>query len=139
MQLGPLDDHATTALIAALHPEPWVEAEIRHVIERAEGNPFFVEELLAAAESGGGRLPGDLADLMLVRLDKLDDDGLAVRAVSVLGRRAPHDLLARGSGLSEGALERALRAAVEANVLVAEGSDAYAFRHALVAEAVYQD
>ncbi len=140
MQLGPLDDHATRALIAALHPEPWVEAEIRHVIERAEGNPFFVEELLAAAESGGGRLPGDLADLMLVRLDKLDDDGrLAVRAVSVLGRRAPHDLLARGSSLSEGALERALRAAVEANVLVAEGSDAYAFRHALVAEAVYQD
>ena len=48
-------------------------------------------------------------------------------------------MLARGSGIEGAALERALRAAVEANVLVADGSDAYAFRHALLAEAVYQD
>jgi len=140
MQLGPLDDREMRALISVLHPEPLSELEIRHVIERAEGNPFYIEELVAATESGGGTLPGDLADLMLVRLDQLDAESrLAVRAVSVLGRRAPHDLVARGSGLDEDALERALRSAVEANVLVAEGDDSYAFRHALVAEAVYQD
>ena len=140
MQLGPLDDRGMRALITALHPAPLSESEIRHVIERAEGNPFYIEELLAATESGGGQLPGDLADLMLVRLDQLDAESrLAVRAVSVVGRRAPHDLLARGSGLEEHELERALRASVEANVLVAEGGDSYAFRHALVAEAVYQD
>jgi len=140
MQLGPLDDHQMRALISALHPEPLSELEVRHVIDRAEGNPFYIEELLAATESGGGQLPADLADLVLVRLDQLDAESrLAVRAVSVVGRRAPHDLLARGSGLEEHALERALRAAVEANVLVPVGDDSYAFRHALVAEAVYQD
>jgi DNA-binding CsgD family transcriptional regulator len=140
MQLGPLDDRQMRLLIEALHPEPLPELEVRQVVERAEGNPFFIEELVAATESGGGRLPTDLADLMLVRLDQLDDDSrAAVRAVSVVGRRAAHDLLARGSGLDEPALDRALRAAVEANVLIADGSDGYAFRHALVAEAVYQD
>ena len=140
MQLGPLDDREMRVLIAALHPEPLSELELRHVIERAEGNPFYIEELVAATESGGGQLPGDLADLMLVRLDQLDvESRIAVRAVSVVGRRAPHDLLARGSGLDERSLERALRAAVEANVLLAEGEDSYAFRHALVAEAIYQD
>jgi DNA-binding CsgD family transcriptional regulator len=140
MQLGPLDDGEMRLLIAALHPESLSELEVQHVVDRAEGNPFFVEELVAATESGGGRLPSDLADLMLVRLDQLGEESrLAVRAVSVLGRRAAHKLLACGSGLGEVPLERALRAAVEANVLVAEGNDSYAFRHALVAEAVYQD
>jgi DNA-binding CsgD family transcriptional regulator len=140
MQLGPLDDQQMRVMIEALHPTPLSELEIQHVVERAEGNPFFIEELVAAMASGGGQLPADLADLILVRLDQLDDDSrLAVRAVSVIGRRAAHDLVARGSGLESGALDRALRAAVEANVLVSEGDESYAFRHALVAEAVYQD
>ena len=140
LQLGPLGDHEMRLLIEALHPAPMPEPAVQQLVARGEGNPFFIEELVAAAESGGGRLPTDLADLMLARLDRLDDDSrLAVRAVSVVGRRAAHGLLARGSGLDEPALDRALRAAVEANVLVAAGSDGYAFRHALLAEAVYQD
>jgi DNA-binding CsgD family transcriptional regulator/tetratricopeptide (TPR) repeat protein len=140
LELGPLDDLEMRTLIEALHPEPLPEGEVQHLVERAEGNPFFIEELLAATESGGGRLPANLADLMLVRLDHLGDETrLAVRAVSVVGRRAAHDLLSRGSGLDEAVLDRALREAVEANILVTAGDDGYAFRHALLAEAVYQD
>jgi DNA-binding CsgD family transcriptional regulator/tetratricopeptide (TPR) repeat protein len=140
LDLGPLNEMDTRLLVRALHPDPLPEHEVQHIVEQAEGNPFFIEELLAAAEAGGGPLPTELADLLLVRLDQLDEDSrLAVRAVSVLGRRAPHDLLARGLGLDQTALDQALRAAVEANVLVAVGSDGYAFRHALLAETVYQD
>lgn len=140
VQLGPLEEHEMRLLIEALHPAPMPEPAVQQLVARGEGNPFFIEELVAAAESGGGRLPTDLAELMLARLDRLDEDSrLAVRAVSVVGRRAAHGLLAGGSGLDEAALDRALRAAVEANVLVAAGSDGYAFRHALLAEAVYQD
>ena len=52
----------------------------------------------------------------------------------------PHDLLAPRLRTSPTAsLDQALRAAVEANVLIAVGTDGYAFRHALLAEAVYQD
>ncbi len=140
LHLGPLDGAELRRLVRALHPEPLPGSEVQRIVERAEGNPFFVEELVAAAEAGDGWLPTELADLLLVRLDQLDDDGrLAVRAASVVGRRVPHDLLARGAGMETAALDRALRAAVEANVLVGVGVDGYAFRHALLAEAVYQD
>ena len=140
LELGPLGDGAVRSLVGALHPEPLPEGELNAIVARSEGNPFFVEELVAAAEVGGGPLPTGLADLMLVRLDQLDDDSrLVVRAASVVGRRASHELLAQGVALDDARLDRALRAALEANVLVAAGLDGYAFRHALLAEAVYQD
>jgi DNA-binding CsgD family transcriptional regulator/tetratricopeptide (TPR) repeat protein len=140
LQLSALPDGDARALIQALHPDSLLERDLGLIVARAEGNPFFIEELVAAVEVSGGELPTDLADLLLVRLDQLDDFGrLAVRAAAVAGRRAPHDLLARGADLDEATLDAALRAAVEANVLVAVGNDGYAFRHALLAEAVYQD
>jgi DNA-binding CsgD family transcriptional regulator/tetratricopeptide (TPR) repeat protein len=139
LQLGPLPDDDARQLVHALHPDSLPDRDLRLIVARAEGNPFFLEELVAAVEVSGGALPTDLADLLLVRLDQLDDDGrLVVRAAAVAGRRAPHELLARGADLDE-TLDTALRAAVDANVLVAVGSDGYAFRHALLAEAVYQD
>ena len=57
----------------------------------------------------------------------------------VAGRQVSHDLLAEVCDLGPAALETALRTAVEANVLVPAGPDSYAFRHALLGEAVYDD
>ena len=75
-----------------------------------------------------------------MRLDQLDDaTRLVVRAAAVAGRRVPHELLAAVVDLDQLGLERALRSAVESNVLVPVGADGYAFRHALLAEAVYDD
>jgi DNA-binding CsgD family transcriptional regulator/tetratricopeptide (TPR) repeat protein len=140
LDLGPLDDLDQRVLVRALHPDPLSEAEVQNIVERAQGNPFFIEELVSAAAAGRGELPTELAELLLVHLDRLDfESRQVVRAVSVVGRRAPHDLLARGLGLDELALGRALRGAVDANVLVAVGPDGYTFRHALLAESVYQD
>ncbi len=83
--------------------------------------------------------PTDLADVLLVRLDRLDDHARqAVRVASVAGRKVAHDLLAVTSGLDARHLEEALRKAVEMNVLVA-GDGRYSFRHALLGEAVYDD
>jgi DNA-binding CsgD family transcriptional regulator len=140
LQLEPLPNRVARELIQGLQPGSLLERDLQLIVERAEGNPFFIEELVAAAEVSGGALPTNLADLLLVRLDQLDDEGrLVVRAASVVGRRVPHDLLARGADLDGPSLDLALRAAVEANVLIAVGQDGYAFRHALLAEAVYQD
>ena len=106
---------------------------------RAEGNAFFVEELTAAAAEPGTWVPADLADVLLVRLDRLDDDARqVVRTASASGRRVGHDVLAATSGLDADALDEGLRQAVEMNVLVAERGG-YAFRHALLGEAVYDD
>ena len=139
VQLGPLTDAESRQLIRVLHGRPIPEPELSRILARAEGNPFFIEELVAAATVGGA-LPTDLADLLLVRLEQIGDDGrLVVRAASVAGRRVSHDLLARGAELDNAGLDAAVRIAVEANILIPLGDDGYGFRHALLAEAVYQD
>jgi DNA-binding CsgD family transcriptional regulator/tetratricopeptide (TPR) repeat protein len=140
LHLSPLDDADVRELVRALHPTPLREAEIRRIVERAEGNAFFAEELVAAADIGGAAVPTDLADLLLLRLDQLDETArLAVRAASVAGRRVSHDLLSRVVGIDGDTLERVLRSVVDTNVMIPVGADSYAFRHALLAEAVYDD
>lgn len=138
LQLAPLDTPAVRALVKQLHPDPLLESDVADIVDRAEGNAFFVEELVNAAWGGG--LPEDLAGLLLVRLDRLDDAAQqVVRAAAVAGRRVSHPLLASVVSIDDAALEQALRHAVETNVLVPARGDGYAFRHALLAEAVYDD
>ena len=148
LDLAPLDDTAVHALVRQLHRQlhgqlhggPLREADVAAVVERAEGNAFFTEELVAATALGAGPLPRDLAGLLLVRLDQLDEPARrVVRAASAAGRRVPHALLARVAAVDDATLEAALRSAVEGHVLVPVGTRGYAFRHALLAEAVYDD
>ena len=137
--LPPLADADVRRLVRTLHGGDLSQADLLTIVRRAEGNAFFAEELVAA-ELGARGLPDDLADLLLVRLDRLDDDGKrVVRAASVAGRRCPHSMLSAVVDLDPDAFERAVRAAVESHVLVRVGTDSYAFRHALLAEAVYDD
>ena len=84
-------------------------------------------------------MPDDLADLLLVRLDRLSDEARqVVRIASVAGRKVTHSLLEAAAGLPATDLDAGIRQAVEMNVLVA-GSKTYSFRHALLGEAVYDD
>ena len=140
LHLPPLDDVAVRRLVRSLHPAPLREGELHAIVERGEGNAFFVEELVGATELDGRNLPDDLADLLLVRLDRLDEQGHGVvRAASAAGRRVSHELLSCVVDLDRESLDRALRKAVEAHVLVPAETSGYAFRHALLAEAVYDD
>ncbi len=139
LQLPPLADDDVRRLVRTLHGGDLAPADLVRIVDRAEGNAFFAEELVAA-ELGAQGLPDDLADLLLVRLDRLDEESRAVvRAAAVAGRRVSHALLAAVVDLAPDALERALRAAVDSNVLVRVGAEGYAFRHALLAEAAYDD
>ncbi len=139
MALSPLADDAVRRLVGELVPGGLPEPELAEIVARAEGNAFFVEELTSAAAEPGTWVPADLADVLLVRLDRLDAQARqVVRTASVSGRRVSHDMLAAASGLNEAELDVGLRQAVEMNVLVAERGG-YAFRHALLGEAVYDD
>ena len=139
LQLSPLADADVRRLVALLAPIGLTDRELETIVGRAEGNAFFVEELVGATADMSDGLPDDLADVLLVRLDRLDDHARqAVRVASVAGRKVAHDLLAVTSGLDARHLEEALRKAVEMNVLVA-GDGRYSFRHALLGEAVYDD
>jgi len=140
LQLGPLADAEVRALIHVLHPAPIPAGDVQAIVKRAEGNPFFVEELVVATEGGSQSLPADISDLLLVRLDQLDEPvRQVVRAASAAGRSVSHELLAQVVGADAASLDRSLRAAVEANVLVTAASERYAFRHALLAEVIYND
>ena len=140
LELGRLGRGALGELVAGVlghEPEPGLVAE---VATRSEGNPFFAEELLCAHQEGT-RLPSALRDLLLARVAALPEATQRVLEVAaVAGRRVDHELLAEVAAQPPERLVGLLREAVAHHVLVVEGgSDAYAFRHALVAEAVYDD
>jgi DNA-binding NarL/FixJ family response regulator len=143
MQLSPLRSTDVRRMIDAMIGDVADAAyaqDVERIVQRADGNPFYVEELVGAFLSGGWTLPEDLADLLLVRLDRLDEDARTlVREASVAGQRIPHDLLAAVTSLDGARLDQALRAALDQNVLVRAGDEGYAFRHALLGEAVYDD
>jgi DNA-binding CsgD family transcriptional regulator/tetratricopeptide (TPR) repeat protein len=143
IQLDPLGADDVRSLVRAIHPEQIADADVSNIVKRADGNAFFAEELVAAAEQcdDAQHLPWQLADLLLVRLDRLSDDARElVRVAAVAGRRVPHDMVADVSGLGADRLDLALRDAIDAHVLQLSPSGRdYTFRHALLAEAVYDD
>lgn len=142
VQLDPLPPAAVRALVEQSLGSTGEEydADIQRIVERAQGNAFYVEELVGAFLGGGWSLPEDLADLLLVRLERLDTVAQQlVRVTAAGGQRVAHDLLAKVSPTSGDALDAALREAIDANVLVRTGASEYAFRHALLGEAVYDD
>ncbi len=136
----PLDESDVRGMVRALQRSPLREGDVATIVSRAEGNPFFVEELVGAATDGTGPLPADLSDLLLIRIDSLGDAARrVVKAASVAGREVSHQLLATVAGVDDTALEAGLRAAIDAKVIVATSGDSYGFRHALLSEAVYND
>ena len=106
--------------------------------ERAEGNPLFTEELLACPD-GCALIPDSLADLLQQAVRRLPEDTQEVlRIASAASGATSHTLLARVTGRTEDELTAAIRPAVTGNVLVTT-ADGYAFRHALIREAVHED
>jgi DNA-binding CsgD family transcriptional regulator/tetratricopeptide (TPR) repeat protein len=138
VELGPLDEHELTTLLAAHGAQP-PKALTDAIVARSEGNPFFAEELLAAADEGDGAVPRGLRDLLLQRVSRLDDrtQGL-LRLAAAAGRDVGYPLLRGAAGLPERDVRESLRRAVEHGVLVADqGTGSFRFRHALLAEAIY--
>lgn len=125
--------------ILAAEPDP---AQVDEIFERSDGNAFFVEELAVAAHEGcRAGLTDTLRDLLLVRVEGLPESAQRVaRIVAEGGSTVEYRLLAAVVGLAEDDLIEALRAAVNANILLAApGGDGYRFRHSLVREAVGDD
>ena len=115
------------------------------VYARGEGNPFYTEQLIAAAPAGPGDtlgspagLPTRLAELLAARVAGCAGDARAVlSALAVAGRPLDEDLLCTVSGLGPEAVRGGLRELAAARLL-ADGNadDAHRPRHALLAEAV---
>ncbi|MEX3859126.1 adenylate/guanylate cyclase domain-containing protein [Paraburkholderia sp. BR10923] len=103
-------------------------------IERAGGNPLFLEQLLRNAEEGSGsNVPASIRSLVLARMDRLAPrDRLAFQAAAVIGQRFDlallRELIDDPGYVCAGLLVNAL--------VLPEGED-FLFAHALIQESAY--
>ncbi|WP_229054100.1 LuxR family transcriptional regulator [Aeromicrobium sp. Leaf350] len=141
LELEPLADADVAVLAQERVTGGLTNDELRAVVQRAAGNAFFVEELLdAGGDDHTAALPETLSDLLLVRLDRLDEPARRlVRAASVTDGREGFAALAAAAALTEDELDAALGSAVDHKVLRRTGTDDYGFRHALLGEALRDD
>jgi DNA-binding CsgD family transcriptional regulator len=126
-------------LVAAIHEGPALPPQqIDRLLARTQGNPFFVEELLAALPSGE-RLPARLSDVILGRVERLAEPTvMLLRQATVLADDLDDGMLAEITGRPLEETTAAMRDALAHQFLVIEGRRCR-FRHALVREALYED
>jgi class 3 adenylate cyclase len=131
LSLEPLSSDESLELAKAYlgaHPEV-----ARRCVERAQGNPLFLTQLLQSG-ADRGTVPGGIASVVLARLDRLPaQEKAALQAASVAGQRFDPALVAHLAEPGGAALAEA-----RARDLVRDGAAGeLAFSHALIRDAVY--
>ncbi|MFI6516987.1 ATP-binding protein [Spirillospora sp. NPDC050679] len=153
LELAPLNVEQTRAMAQAiLGAERITEELAAYLCERGSGVPLAVQELLALLRERGtlawrhGRwarkaveeldVPVQVRDSVLERVARLTPGARAVaEAAAVLVASVPEPvLLAACRGGDPDGLDEAVRSG-----LIAERAGAFGFRHALAAQAVYED
>ncbi len=138
VDLPPLDRAAVVALVSELTGGEPDRVMLEDIVDRAEGNPFYAEQLAAAAQAGAD-LPDGVVAALDARLDQLPDVARrVVRVASAGGVAVAHDLLDAAAAMDEAELEQGLRIAVDAQLLLPVATPpGYRFRHALFQEVVH--
>jgi class 3 adenylate cyclase/tetratricopeptide (TPR) repeat protein len=149
LELEALPDTQAEDLIDALLADSQIKANVLEQIkQRAEGNPLFVEQMLAlAAESGADEIavPATIQALLVARLDHLPSEQRAVLVRAAVEGRLFH----RGAvsallpeddrdGLPGRLLTLARKAFVRPDESLFPGDEAFRFAHALVRDAAYE-
>ena len=156
IDLGPLPATDAEALVQALLGAALPAELVAALVERADGTPLFIEELLRTwasigtlvHEDGAWRLavqpesvilPPTVQAIYAAQLDDLPPDARAVaRRGSVAGRRIPVDALESLGIEGRDGLDRlARRAFVRGPLTDPVTGDAFAYRHALLRDAGY--
>ncbi|HZA60849.1 MAG TPA: adenylate/guanylate cyclase domain-containing protein, partial [Actinomycetota bacterium] len=153
IQLEPLTDEESEELVRRFLAVDDIPEDLqRTVVDRAEGNPFFIEELLrsllelgsltcqgsrAFLESTTLDVPDTVQGTILARIDRLPaEDRLVLQHAAVLGRGFSTGLLETILG-SPDVIQR-LDALSGAQLVVPGDDDRWSFKHALIEEVVYE-
>jgi class 3 adenylate cyclase/tetratricopeptide (TPR) repeat protein len=159
LQIDPLPTESAEALLAALLGSDATLAPLKRlVIERTEGNPFFLEESVRslvetgalAGERGAYRLtqpvrglhvPATAQAILGARIDRLDPaDKRLLQAAAVIGTDVPLVVLQAVTDEPEERLRRGLRHLQAAELLYERNlfpELEYTFKHALTHEVTY--
>lgn len=145
IELRPLDMDEQRSQLTGILGRQAARGLVERIHARAQGNPFFAEELLASESVGerrnGELVPQSLRDILLGRIAALGPATQRVLGVAaVAGVRADDRLLAAVTGLPEDELVESIREAVARQVLaIDERTATYRFRHALMSEVTHAD
>jgi class 3 adenylate cyclase/DNA-binding winged helix-turn-helix (wHTH) protein/tetratricopeptide (TPR) repeat protein len=127
------------------------------ILQKAEGNPFFVEEVVKSLQESGSLermghrhgaakpigevgVPGTVQDVLMARIDRLEDPTKrTLQLAAVIGRTFSRHLLDRLAG-DQAQTEASLQA-LKASELIYEtprvSELTYVFKHALIQEVTY--
>jgi class 3 adenylate cyclase len=146
LALDPLAPDDAGALVAEVAGDALDDAARARIVGIAEGNPLFLEQLLAFAEEAGSQalatVPPTVEALLAGRLDRLDPDERALlERAAVVGRDFSRSALLNLSPPDElASLDGGLTALVRRGLLRfvrAEREDTYRFHHVLVRDVAY--
>lgn len=150
LRLAPLDPSKSRALLldfAAGSVLP--EAALQMLVQRAEGNPLFLEELAHSwlDKYRGGQtathdeaVPPSLRDALMERIDRAGSTKWLAQFAAVLGQTFPVGLLEACDSRNTEDLRRDLAQLVKASILrrrIGGSEHEYEFRHALVREVAH--
>jgi len=87
VRLGTLTKSASEKLVQQAVGEEVSAEDVAKIVEQADGNPFYIEELCRAASERSEAIPETLLAMVQARLEKLDPEARRVlRAASVFGQ-----------------------------------------------------
>ena len=144
LHLERLSEDESATLLGELVPADGLPAaRRRQLLDKAEGNPLFIEELAAAVADAGSdevALPESLHALVAARIDRLDEPARHVlQAAAVIGRSFGYRVLRDIVGPDD--LDRQLSTLQRVDLVRETGrapERRFSFRHALTQEAAYR-
>jgi class 3 adenylate cyclase len=143
IELEPLPSEEAETLVGMLAAGVDPAIQVR-ATEVAEGNPLFLEQLLALAEEDGDELavPDTIQALLSARLDRLaPEERVLLQAAAVVGkefwRSALLDLSAPGAEVSALLQRLVRRRLIQPERSSLPDEDAFAFGHILIRDATY--
>lgn len=148
LELAPLQGAEIRRLLrGALGPDRSISSDdLEKIVMRAEGNPFFAEELLKSVLVRGGDadslrvLPLTIRASVLERLAGLDATTLAVaRSGAILGRSFTLNSLSEICAVASSDVLVALRRLRDLQIIEesTEGGGYFAFRHSMTRDVIY--
>ncbi len=141
--IGPLSTGESARLLGSVAGEQHIASEVSSaILQRGEGNPFFLEELARTVVEQGANdrvIPETVQGVIMARLDRLPDAAKQLlQTASVVGREAARGLLAR---LSQGRdLDAALTDLCRQEFMyerAAGDEPVFVFKHALTQDVAY--
>jgi tetratricopeptide (TPR) repeat protein len=146
--LQPLASNESAAVVRSVFDSEQVDdAFVDQIVKRAEGNPFFLEELASSVREQGAQalssmVPETVQEVLLARIERLPAPARRLlQSAATIGRTVPLALLRAAADVPDEQLAEALRHLLAAEFLyqsAAGPAPEYTFKHALTHDVAYE-